>query len=86
MSRPLGNDEGFKRVEAAVRLTCPCGRGIPTGQRYYLRAEEAFRCIHCQLRARSATMTDAECGEMLSRIFEACNELPQRPQLEKVAK
>jgi hypothetical protein len=72
VSRPLGNDEGFKRQVATQRYVCACGRHAPEGKHVYVRTDGAFRCVHCQLRARHSTMTDEESAEMLRRINEAC--------------
>lgn len=65
----LGSDEGFRKERALCGEQCACGRGIPQGQWVYRRADGAKRCLHCQLRARSATMTDAEHEEILERIL-----------------
>ncbi len=75
MSRPLGNDEGFKRESAAASERCSCGRGIPEGRFLYRRSDGASRCVHCQLRARHSTMTNEESEEMLARIFAAVKEM-----------
>jgi hypothetical protein len=73
---PLGNDEGFKRQVATQRHVCACGRHAPEGRHVYIRADGAFRCVHCQLRARHSTMTDEESLEMLERLVELCATLP----------